>query len=93
MSNFPNPGDVVKLCDLKTHTDLNNICCNCISVIKSENSKPFIMVKLDFEYCGKYVHKIHPNNYKVISKNSLSIYENNKMYDNFIKNVKPLGIN
>ena len=93
MSNFPSPGDVVKLCDYKTNTDLNGICCNCIKVIKSANNKPFIIVILDFEYDGKYKYKIHPNNYKVIAKKNLSNYQNNNMYKKFMQNVKPFAIN
>lgn len=92
--SFPKQGDTIKLCDFKTYTKLNRICCTCVDVLNSEsNCKPFIMVKLDFEFCGKYIHKINPNNYKVISSSRYSKFQNNKVYEQFLKNIPEIGIN
>ena len=92
--SFPELEDIIKLCDLKTYTQLNGILCKCVKVFNSEsNCKPFIMVKLDFEFNGKYIHKIHPKNYKVISSSRYSKFQNNKVYEEFLKNVPEIGIN
>ena len=69
MATFPYPSARIKLCDLKTYTELNNIIGTCIKVLPVENTninkKPCVIIRLDFEFKGRYTFKIQPYNYCV----------------------------
>ena len=75
MDTLPKQGNRIKLCDLKTNTDLNGICGTCINVLPIEtydpyrpnnvNKKPSVIIRLDFEFKGRYTFKIQPYNYCV----------------------------
>ena len=76
MDTFPKVGDTVRLCDLKTQTDLIGILCNCVKVYpvltydshkpNYVNKQPCVDVMLDFKFKGKDTYKIKPENYRVV---------------------------
>jgi hypothetical protein len=97
MDTLPKQGDRIKLCDLKTNTDLNGICGTCIKVLPIEtydpyrpnnvNKKPSVIIRLDFKFKEKYTFKIQPHNYCVGISCPLPTQNEMNSILNFTKNA------
>lgn len=73
MNTIPSIGQPVRLCNLTTNSELNNVIATCLNVLPPEPFDPYkdneisyypsIIIRLDFPFKDRYIFKIHHQNY------------------------------